>query len=167
MTDTAVPIQYRLTITAEVEARCSRVVGRYVALRPMRIVSASLRLAAFTVLGFGYSTDTGEPFMILVFVLVGVVFAVGWPALFFASTTRRVRQQFPVGEEWATGYSASTMRVESARSRSETAYSAFDRMIVRDRVVLLRRQKSRIVSVIPAELMPADTQRLVAARLAK
>lgn len=167
MTDTAVPTQHRLMITAEVGARCARATALYVALRPLSLARAVVYVLAFVALGAGFSTDTGEPVAIVWFVLVGVVFAVGSTALLCASAARRVRRQFTVGEEWATGFGAHAMRVETARGKGETYYSAFDRMIVRGGVVLLRRSGSRVYSIFPAELVPTEAQQLLASHLRK
>lgn len=164
MTDTAIPIQHRLVTTAEVAARYSRAVGRYALFRPRRVVLAVMIESGFVIAGFGAFVNTGVLVTILGFALVGAALAVGHNAFFYALVTWSVRRQLPIGEEWATGFGAEKMREETAGRRSQTAYSVFKRMTVRDGFVVLQRKTSRWPSILPVELVPTDAQQLLAAR---
>ncbi|MCI0155189.1 hypothetical protein KNO15_00545 [Leifsonia shinshuensis] len=165
MTDTTVPLEYRIVVTEEVARRCARAAGRYLAFRRQTLVLAGLYVFFLTLIGIGASMLDDAPVLIPVFVVVGVVLAVGFPVLQFVSTARSVRRQLAVGEEWATGFGAASLRVETPRSAAETHYSMFDRLIVQNDVVLLRRRAPRVVAAIPVELMPPEAQHRVAAGL--
>ncbi|GAB3808371.1 hypothetical protein GCM10028798_34110 [Humibacter antri] len=167
MTDTAVPIQHRLLITVEVAVRYSRAVSRYALFRPRRVVLAVMIEAGFVFAGMGASANTGTPVTLLCYVLAGAVLVVGYNASLYAFVAWSVRNQLPIGEEWGTGFGAEKMREEIARRTSQTVYSVFTRMTVRDGVVILQRRTSRSPIVLPVELVPADAQQLLAARLSK
>ena len=167
MTDTTIPIDYRMVLTEEVARRCARAAGRYLAFQRQTLVLATLYLFFLTVIGIGISMLNDTPIGIPFFVIGGVALAVGFPTLQFASAVRSVRRQLVVGEEWATGFGTDAMRVETPRSKAETVYSVFDRMILRDGVVLLRRTAPRMIVPIPVELMPLEAQERVAAGLSQ
>jgi hypothetical protein len=165
MTDTAVPIQHRLLITTEVAVRYSRAVGRYVLFRPLRVIMAAMIEAGFVFAGMGAAANTGTPLTFLGYVLAGGVLVAGYNACLYAFAVWSIRNRLPIGEEWATGFGADKMLEETAGRRSQTAYSVFTRMTVRDRAVFLHRRTSRSPYVLPVELVPADAQQLLTARL--
>lgn len=164
VTDT-VPMDYRVVITEEIARRCARAAGRYMAFRRNMLIVSALYVFLMTVIGIAASMLTDTPGVIPVFVVFGVVFAVAFPTLQFATTARSVRRQCPIGEEWTTGFGTGSMRLETLRSTSEIAYSAFEGMIVRDGVVLLRRTIPRGIASIPVELMPTEAQQRFATHL--
>jgi len=167
MTDTAVPIQHRLLITTEVAVRYSRAVGCYVLFRPLRVVMVVMLEAGFVFAGMGAAANMGTPVTFLGYVLAGAVLLAGSNAFLYAFAVRSVRNQLPIGEEWATGFGAEKMLEETAGRRSQTAYSVFTRMTVRDGAVFLHRRTSRSPYVLPVELVPADAQQLLTARLSQ
>ena len=167
MTDAGVPIQHRLLITTEVAVRYSRAVGRYVLFRPLRVAMAVMLEAGFVFAGMGAAANTGTPVTFLGYVLAGAVLIAGSNGCLYAFAVRSIRNQLPIGEEWATCFGAEKMREETAGRRSQTAYSVFRRMTVRDGLVILHRKTSRWPCFLPVELVPADAQQLLAARFAK
>ena len=61
MTNSTIPIDYRMVVTEEVARRCSRAAGRYVASRRQSLILAGLYLFFLTVIGIGASTLNETP----------------------------------------------------------------------------------------------------------
>jgi hypothetical protein len=166
--ETPIAFEYFFVADSRTSIHMARMFVKFVFLRPRGI--AALLIFCVVVwlnisLGMRSRPWDGGTFAIVLIAFVAILILA--LSAVYISTRRRFRPQIPAGAALAIGFGESIFRIKSPTQSSEIAYSAYDRITVRDRFVLLRRRNTRFFAIFPIELFPGDRVEFMRAKIAQ
>ncbi len=124
--------------------------------RPQVLIGWPLIVVA--VVTFGITQDALIPVLIFLVLIFPVL---TW--VLYRQTRRTMRNFFAPGSVHATSFGSESMTITGPFGSSDIRYRLFKQIWLGSTVVVLRQRPTKIITVLPAELVPAEAMPLIRA----